>query len=100
MKTKRKKQEKNKMVITPRQTTEAMSLEERAQLRMLEKQVDQNLMEGKTAMPLTEGIAPHLRHCLVNLYQRAGWEVQYAPNQDGAYLLFHEHKEVRGFRKD
>ena len=88
------------MVITPRQAIETLNRRDRANLKKLEAQIDENLMHGNTLINVIGGLDARIRTRLVSKYQNAGWEVIYQNDPaKGGYLFFNEHKEVLGFRQ-
>jgi hypothetical protein len=86
------------MVISPQQANNNLSRKDKANLRKLEAQIDQNLLQGNTVITLVGMIDAKLKNQLVNRYQHAGWDVACQNDNQGSALYFNQHKEVRGFR--
>ena len=87
------------MVITPQKALETLTREDKVNLKKLEAQIDQNLMEGRTMIGVGGSLNPRVKTHVFQDYTRAGWNVEYLfdPSK-GEVLYFAKHKEAIGFR--
>ena len=89
------------MVITPQKALERLTANDKVNLRRLEAQIDQNLMEGKTTIGVGGVLNPRIKTHVFQDYTRVGWDVQYLfdPTK-GDVLYFAKPKEAIGFRQN
>jgi hypothetical protein len=88
---------KNKMVLTPQQVKETLTRQDKTQLKQLEVQIDQALLDGNITITVTGGLNPRVKDKLLHRYQDAGWQVNYQQEQRTGYLFFAEPRRKIGF---
>ena len=87
------------MVITPQKALERLTQQDKVNLRKLEAQIDNNLMEGKTTIGVGGILNPRIKTHVFRDYTQAGWNVEYLFDATkGDVIYFAKPKEAIGFR--